>query len=55
MESDLRYYLRRAAVEQAAAARALTPEARGRRMMLAEQFAAKARDLMAMPERLAAE
>ena len=55
MESDLRYYSRRAAAEQAAAIRALTPEARGRRLMLAEQFAAKARDLMNLPERLAAE
>jgi hypothetical protein len=55
MESDLRYYSRRAAAEQAAAIRALTPEARGRRLMLAEQFAAKARDLMNMPERVAAE
>ncbi len=55
MESDLRYYSRRAAAEQAAASRALTPEARGRRLMLAEQFAAKARDLLNLPERIAAE
>jgi hypothetical protein len=55
MESDLRYYSRRAAAEQAAAIRALTPEAKGRRLMLAEQFAAKARDLMNLPERIAAE
>ena len=55
MESDLRYYLRRAAVEQAAAVRALTPAARGRRLMLAEQFSARARELMSMPERMAAE
>lgn len=55
MESDLRYYSRRAAAEQAAAIRALTPEARGRRLLLAEQFAAKARELMNLPERVAAE
>ena len=45
MESDLRYYLRRAASEAAAAARAVTPEARGRRNDLARQFASKARQL----------
>jgi hypothetical protein len=55
MESDLRYYLRRAAAEQTAASRALTPQARDRRLMLAEQFAARAREIMNLPENLAAE
>lgn len=50
MESDLRYYWRRAASEAAAAARAVTPEARGRRQLLADQFAAKARELAAQRE-----
>ena len=38
MESDLRYYARRASEEARAAARALTPAAQARRLLLAEQF-----------------
>ena len=38
MESDLRYYARRAIAETVAARRALTPEARERRLQLAEMF-----------------
>lgn len=38
MESDLRYYVRRASEEARAAARAITPAAQERRLMLAEQF-----------------
>jgi hypothetical protein len=43
VESDYRYYQRRAACEQAAAMRAITPEARERRLQLADSYAAKAR------------
>ena len=42
MESNARYYERRAAEELRAAARAITPEARERRRALAELFASKA-------------
>ena len=42
MESDFRYYSRRAAEEQGRAARAVTPEARNRHHELASLFAAKA-------------
>ena len=42
MESDQRYYSRRAAEEQMRAARAVTPEARERHSELASLFAAKA-------------
>ena len=42
MESDFRYYSRRAAEEQCRAARAVTPEARARHSELANLFAAKA-------------
>lgn len=42
MESNQRYYARRAAEELRAAARAVTPEARARRRALAESFARKA-------------
>lgn len=45
MESNVRYYARRAAYEAAAAAKALTPEARLRRTALADMFARKAREL----------
>jgi hypothetical protein len=41
MESDLRYYLRRLGVERAAAERALTAEARARRMQLVEIYTQK--------------
>jgi hypothetical protein len=42
MESNGRYYQRRAVEEQRAAARAVTPEARERRRALADMFAHKA-------------
>jgi hypothetical protein len=45
MESDVRYYARRAAAETLAAERALTPEARARRSMLAESYREKLRAL----------
>jgi hypothetical protein len=43
MESNERYYARRAVEELRAAARAVTPEARARRHALAEAFQLKAR------------
>jgi hypothetical protein len=42
MESNERYYARRAVEELRAAARAVTPEARARRRALAEAFQRKA-------------
>ena len=42
MESNGRYYQRRAVEELRAAARAVTPEARDRRRALADMFAHKA-------------
>lgn len=42
MESNQRYFARRASEELRAAARAVTPEARARRRALAESFAIKA-------------
>ena len=42
MESDFRYYTRRALEEQARAARAVTKEARERHKELANLFSAKA-------------
>ena len=42
MESNERYYARRAVEELRAAARAVTPEARARRRALAEAFQLKA-------------
>ena len=44
MESDQRYYSRRAAEEQRRAARAITPEARERHRELANLFATKAQE-----------
>jgi hypothetical protein len=41
MESDIRYYMRRLCVERAAAERALTAEARTRRMQLVESYVQK--------------
>jgi hypothetical protein len=41
MESDLRYYMRRLGVERAAAERALTSEARERRMHLVHIYTQK--------------
>ncbi|MGF1550642.1 MAG: hypothetical protein ACFBQW_08990 [Sphingomonadaceae bacterium] len=43
MESNQRYYARRASEEMRAAARAVTPEAYARRRALAEEFARKAK------------
>ena len=42
MESDFRYYMRRAAAERSAAQRALTPQARDRRVQLARAYDMKA-------------
>jgi hypothetical protein len=42
MESNQRYWARRAVEERRAAARAVTPEARARRRALAEAFERKA-------------
>lgn len=47
VESNGRYYSRRAAFEAAAAAKAVTPEAALRRRALAEMFARKAQELCA--------
>jgi hypothetical protein len=44
MESNHRYYARRAVEELRAAARAVTPEAQARRRALADQFARKAEE-----------
>jgi hypothetical protein len=44
LESDFRYYQRRAASERQAAMRAVTPEARQRRMSLAVSYAVKAQE-----------
>ncbi|HET9355631.1 MAG TPA: hypothetical protein VFO42_05655 [Sphingomicrobium sp.] len=43
MESDLRYYMRRAAEERTAAIRSVTPQARARHSELAQEFADRAR------------
>ena len=51
MESDYRYYSRRAAEEQRLAARAVTPEARERHRELANLFAIKAGQQMLVEER----
>ncbi len=40
MESDLRYFRRRAAAEMLAARRSVTPEARARHLELAEKYEA---------------
>lgn len=42
MESDLRFYLRRAAEERTLALRSITPQARDRHHKLAQDFAARA-------------
>lgn len=47
MESNRRYYERRAVEELRAAARAVTPEAQARRHALAQSFAQKAAQLHA--------
>lgn len=41
MESDVRYYMRRICTERAAAERALTAEARSRRLQLVESYMQK--------------
>ncbi len=41
MESDLRYYARRISMERLAAARAVTAEARDRRLQLVQSYQAK--------------
>ncbi|WP_156460631.1 hypothetical protein [Sphingomonas sp. Leaf339] len=41
MESDYRYYARRVVIERAAAERALTVEARERRLRLVESYTRK--------------
>lgn len=45
MESDVRFYRRRASEEMAAADRAITPAARERRTQLADAFLQKLREL----------
>lgn len=45
MESNLRFYSRRAAEEASAASRAITDAARERRLHLAETYASKVREL----------
>lgn len=52
MESDHRYYSRRAAEEQRRAARAITPEARERHKELAALFANRAAQQMQQQMRL---
>ena len=47
MESNERYYARRAVEELRALERAVTPEARARRLALAEAFQMKAQSLRA--------
>jgi hypothetical protein len=51
MESNYRYWARRAVEEQRAAARAVTPEAKARRWALAEAFEQKAQLCIAEPGR----
>ena len=53
MESDHRYYLRRASEERRAAARAITAEARERHRDLAALFASKAEQRAASRVQLA--
>jgi hypothetical protein len=45
VESNLRYYTRRAAMEAQAAAKAVTPEAQMRRRALADLYARKVQEL----------
>jgi hypothetical protein len=49
MESNHRYWARRAVEERRAEARAITPEAKARRRALAEAFAKKAQLCLAEP------
>jgi hypothetical protein len=48
MESNLRYYLRRAAEERTAANRSVTPQAKEWHSQLAQQFAERAQQSMPM-------
>jgi hypothetical protein len=50
LESNQRYFARRATEELRAAARAVTPEGQARRRALAESFALKARQCMGVDE-----
>jgi hypothetical protein len=50
VESDYRYYQRRAACEKAAAQRAVTPAARERRLTLARTYMAKAQSCLDTPQ-----
>jgi len=52
VESDLRYYERRASEERRAALRAVTPAARERHAELAELFAGKAQRAAYGPEQI---
>ena len=45
MESDIRYYMRRANAELRAARLAITPEAQARRLLLAESFTRRIAEL----------
>jgi hypothetical protein len=45
LESDYRYFARRAAIEAAAAMRAVTPAARERRLQLAKSYSERLRAL----------
>jgi hypothetical protein len=47
MESDIRFFSRRASEEMAAANRAVTPEARARRLQLVDVFVGKLEELKA--------
>ena len=49
MESNQRYYARRAVEELRAASRAVTPEGQARRRALAEMFSQKAQQCQAEP------
>ena len=56
MESDLRYFRRRAAAEMLAAKRSMTPEGRERHLELAERYEAlvRAHESAASPRKAAA-
>ena len=55
MESDLRYFRRRAAAEMLAAKRSMTPEGRARHLELAERYEAlvRANESAAAPMKVA--
>ena len=56
MESDLRYFRRRAAAEMLAAKRSITPEGRARHLELADRYEAlvRANETAAAPRQAAA-